>query len=85
MERNMLNITYNDRITNFWVRERTNVIDIIGNVRKGRGPGHDIPTTSKTTDGPHMSPLEDDTIRKDHREDQPNGGYSTWTNTGWTR
>ena len=34
MERSMLNITYNDRKTNIWVRERTEVIDIITNVRK---------------------------------------------------
>ena len=30
----MLNITYKDRRTNIWVRERTKVIDIISNVRK---------------------------------------------------
>ena len=30
----MLNITYKDRKTNIWVRERTKVIDIISNVRK---------------------------------------------------
>ena len=34
MERSMLNITYKDRKTNIWVRERTKVIDIISNVRK---------------------------------------------------
>ena len=34
MERSMLNITYKNRKTNIWVRERTEVIDIIGNVRK---------------------------------------------------
>ena len=30
----MLNITYKDRKTNIWVRERTKVIDIINTVRK---------------------------------------------------
>ena len=30
----MLDITYKDRKTNSWVRERTKVIDIISNVRK---------------------------------------------------
>ena len=30
----MLNITYKDRETNIWVRERTKVIDIINTVRK---------------------------------------------------
>ena len=34
MERSMLNITYKDRRTNIWVRERTNLIDIIYTVRK---------------------------------------------------
>ena len=34
MERSMLNITYKDRNANIWVRERTEVIDIINTVRK---------------------------------------------------
>ena len=34
MERCMLNITYKDRRTNIWVRERTKVIHIINTVRK---------------------------------------------------
>ena len=34
MERSMLNITYKDRKTNIWVRERTKVIDIINTMRK---------------------------------------------------
>ena len=34
MERSLLNITYKDRKTNVWVREKTKVIDIISNVRK---------------------------------------------------
>ena len=34
VERSMLNITYKDRKTNIWVRERANVIDIINTVRK---------------------------------------------------
>ena len=34
MERRMLNITYTDRNTNIWARERTQVIYIINNVRK---------------------------------------------------
>ena len=34
MERSMLNITYKDRKTNTWVRKRTQVVDIISNVRK---------------------------------------------------
>ena len=34
MERSTLNITYKDRRTNIWVRERTKLIDIIYTVRK---------------------------------------------------
>ena len=34
MEISMLNITYKDRRTNIWVRERTKLIDIIYTVRK---------------------------------------------------
>ena len=34
MEKSMLNITYKDRRTNIWVRERTKVIDIMYTVRK---------------------------------------------------
>ena len=34
MERSMLNITYKDRRTNIWVRERTKLIDILYTVRK---------------------------------------------------
>ena len=60
MERSMLNITYTDRTTNIWVRERTKVIDIIGNVRKtklsrvGQGTSNGL----KSTHGPHVSPLQ---------------------------
>ena len=33
-ERSMLNITYKDRKTNIWVRERTKVVDIMYTVRQ---------------------------------------------------
>ena len=39
MERSMLNITYKDKRTNIWVRERTKVINIMYTVRKKKGPG----------------------------------------------
>ena len=42
MERCMLNITYKDRKTNIWIRERTKFIDIISNVRQCNGPGQGI-------------------------------------------
>ena len=34
MERNRLNITYQDRKTNIWVREKTKVTDVIEQVRR---------------------------------------------------
>ena len=57
MERSMLNITYKDRKTNAWVREKKKVRDIISNVRKLNSPGQGISTASKTADGPCVSPL----------------------------
>ena len=88
MERSMLNITYKDKRTNIWVRERTKVIDIMYTVRKKKWswpPGQGISTASKTTDGPRVSPLEDHMIRKNDKGDQPSGGETTWTNPGATR
>ena len=42
MERSMLNITYRDRKTNIWVREKTKVTDVIKQVRrrKWKWAGH---------------------------------------------
>ena len=88
MERSMLNITYKDRRTNIWARERTKLIDIIYTVRKMKWswtPGQGISTASKTTDGPRVSPLGYHMARKDNKGDQPSGGETTWTNTGATR
>ena len=34
VERSMLNITYRDRKTNIWVREKTKVTDVIEQVRR---------------------------------------------------
>ena len=82
MERSMLNIIYKDRKTNIWVRKRTKVIDIISNVRKMKWSWA---TVSKTTDGPHVTPLEDHKTRKGDKGDQPSGGETTWANTGGTR
>ena len=78
LERSMLNITYKDRTTNIWVRERTKVIDISNTVRQ-------IKWSSKTTDGPRVSPLGDHMTRKYDKGDQPSGLEQTWTNTGATR
>ena len=78
MERSMLNITYKDRKTNIWVRERTKVIDIIHTVRKMKWSwaGHinrlkdDRWTSRVTTWRPFMT-------RKDDKGDQPSGGETT--------
>ena len=64
----MLNITYKDRNINIWVRERTQVIDIISNVRKMNWFGQDTSTDSKTTDGPRVSPLGDHNDKKGSME-----------------
>ena len=85
MERSMLNITYKDRRTNIWVRERTKLINIIYTVRKMNWPGQGILTASKTTDGPRASPLGDHITRKYDKGDQPSGGETTLANTGATR
>ena len=70
MERSMLNITYKDRRTDIWVRERTEVIDIISNVRKMKwswagniNPLKDDRWTSRVTTGDHKI-----MTRKDEKE-----------------
>ena len=85
METSMLNITFKDRKTNIWVRERTKVIDIISNVSKmKRVLGRAYQPPQKTTDGQRVLPLGDHMTRKDDKGDQPSGGETTWTNTGAT-
>ena len=85
MERSMLNITYKDRKTNIWVRERTKVIAIINTVR-----------TMKWSRAGHINRLKGDrwtsrvTIwrpydKKEDKGDQPSGGETTWANTEATR
>ena len=55
------------RRTNIWVADRIKVIDIFSNVRKWSGSGQCTSTASKTTDGPRVSPLGDQT-KKTTRE-----------------
>ena len=86
----MLNITYMDRKTNIWIRDRTKVEDIISNVRKNE-------VALGRTHQPHQRRPMDltchdlDTIRqvgpKGGKGHHPNGGEPTWTNTvnGGTR
>ena len=85
MERSMLNITYKDRKTNIWVRERTKVIDIINTVRKMKWSWAGHINRLKDDDGPHELPLGDHMTRKYDKGDQPSGGETTLTNTGATR
>ena len=87
MERSMLNITYKDRRTNIWVRERTKLIDIIYTVRKNEmvlGRAYQPPQRRPMDLARHH--LETIIMtRKDVKGDQPSGGETTWTNTGATR
>ena len=86
MERSILNITYKDRKTNIWVRERTKVIYVISNVREKHEEvldrAHQPP--QRHPDRPWVSPLGDHTTRTDDTE-EPIGGETTWTHTGATR
>ena len=77
MERNMLNITYKDRKTNIWVRERTKILDIINTVRN-----------MKSSWAGHINRLKDDRLtsrattwipydKKNDKGDQPSGGETT--------
>ena len=89
MERSMLNITYKDRRTNIWVRERTKLIDIIYTVRKMNCPGQGILTASKTTDGPRASLLGDHMYKK-RRHGRPAKRWRDdldkyWSDTIWQR
>ena len=52
MERSMLNITYKDRRTNIWVRERTKAIDIINTVRKNEM------VLGRAYQTPHRQPMD---------------------------
>ena len=66
IERSMLNIIYRDRKTNIWVREKTKVTDMIGQVRRRKWSwaGH----ISWTTDGHCVSSLGHPTKGKDLEE-----------------
>ena len=53
MLKNVLNIAFRDGKINIWVRERTNVTEIIKNARELYS------AASKTTEGQHVSPAGD--------------------------
>ena len=85
----MPNISYTDIMTNIWARESTTVEH--GSNRKlksamgeqRRGPGQGTSTSSKTTDGPHVSPRGDHTTIKYVTGDQ-HRGETTWIHNGGT-
>ena len=58
----MLNITYRDRKTDIWVREKTKVTSVIEQIRR-RKAGYEI------TDGHCISPPGNPTKLKDLEED----------------
>ena len=68
MERSMLNITYRDRKTNIWVREKTNVTDVIEQFKDGSRPGQGRSAGYDITDGhcvsPHGNPMKEKSKRK---------------------
>ena len=80
-----MNITYRykKRKINIWVREMTEVIDIISNMRKLSGPigpEQATSTASKTIDGPRVSPLGDHNIydNKYDKAVQSSGAETTY-------
>ena len=86
MERSMLNITYKDRRTNIWVRERTKLIDIIYTVRKMKWSwaGHikdDRWTSRVTTWRPYDKKRRQGRPAKRWRDDLD----KYWSDTIWQR
>ena len=89
MERSMLNITYKDRRTNIWVRERTKLIDIIYTVRKMKWSwaGHinrlkdDRWTSRVTTWRPYDKKIRQGRPAKRWRDDLD----KYWSDTIWQR
>ena len=89
MERSMLNITYKDRKTNIWVRERTKVIDIINTLRKMKWawaghincPKDDRWTSRVTTWRPYDKKRRQGRPAKHWRDDLD----KYWSDTIWLR
>ncbi|KAK2175255.1 hypothetical protein NP493_742g01047 [Ridgeia piscesae] len=71
MERNMLYITYRDRKTNIWIREKTK--DVIEQVRRRSGHGLGNSTGYEITDG-HCVTLRNPTKGKYLEEDRRDDG-----------
>ena len=86
MERSMLNITYKDRKTNVWVRERTKSYIYNQHCKKTEM------VLGRAYQPPQRRPmdlacyhLETTMTRKGDEGDQPSGGETAWTNTGASR
>ena len=74
MERSMLNITYQNRKTNIWVREKTKVTDVIEQVRRWKWPGQGTSAGYGITDGQCLSSPGNPTKGKDLDEDRQDVG-----------
>ena len=62
----LLNITFRDRKTNIWIRDKTMVTDVIEQV--GSGPGQGTSAGYEITDGHCASPPGNPTKGKDLKE-----------------
>ena len=86
----VLNITYKDRKTNIWVRERAKVIDISSDVRKNEM------VVGRVYQPPQRRPMDlschylETMTRKGDKGDHPSGGETIdlvkyWSDTIWQR
>ena len=74
----MLNITYQDRKTIFWVRVKTQVTTVMEQVRRRKWTWQGSSAGYEITDGHFVSPPGNPTKGKDLEED----GETNWTTTG---
>ena len=83
----MLTIAYKDLRTNLWVRDThaTEIRDINSNVRTIKWSCAERINRLKQADTFHVSLRGHHTATKYDNGDQPNGGGTTWINTGPTR
>ena len=74
MERRLLEVTYRDRKTNIWVREKTKVTHVTEQVRRRSGPGQGTLAGYEMTDGDCASPPGNLMKGNDQEEDRRDGG-----------
>ena len=77
----MLNVTYQERTTNIWVREKTEVTDVIEQVRRGSRPGQGTSAGYEITNGHCVSPPGNPMKGKDLEENRRDVGETNWTTT----